>query len=391
MLLLMGGFCYLGYVVWQDHQKLQVVQTQPASTPEPIPQPAATLAFTVAADATPILAAIPEAAVPTPAPTQTPAPTVKELDMQVADDNDFKAAKLAELKEDYVEMLTDAKRLVEHYPQSCLANKCLSDAFGNMKFLDKAFAAIQKAIELNPQDVIAWHDMADILVGQEKLDEALAAINKGIKINDSEPILLVDLAFLFNFWNQNQKSIIYANRTYNLLKASKFNTHSGELREADIWSSLSLIYGCNQKWDMDEVCAKEGIAVETNSPKLWFNLGVAYANQDKYEDAANALNQAVRIKPNYEMAKKYLKDMTASLNLRNQSSKGVVQNTPTQNSDNSDAIDRIAAEQRQMQSQMEIERFNDKFQEQVDKSQRDMEKNQRDNQSELDKLNSNLK
>ncbi len=53
-------------------------------------------------------------------------------------------------------------------------------------------------------------------------------------------------------------------------------------------------------------CAKNSIRIAPNEPEAYFNLGVAYAKAEKYNDAISAWNVALKKNPGYLNAKEYI-------------------------------------------------------------------------------------
>ena len=64
----------------------------------------------------------------------------------------FAKAKASEQKDEYLEMLEEAKKLSRSYPRSALAQRVLSDAYYYLNMMDDSIAAIKRAIDLDPSN-----------------------------------------------------------------------------------------------------------------------------------------------------------------------------------------------------------------------------------------------
>ncbi|MFX0032350.1 MAG: tetratricopeptide repeat protein [Candidatus Hodarchaeota archaeon] len=59
----------------------------------------------------------------------------------------------------------------------------------------------------------------------------------------------------------------------------------------------------NDEWVLEyakaEECFKKVIVLAPENYRAWYNLGIAYFNQNKMDEALNAYNRAIEIKPEY--------------------------------------------------------------------------------------------
>ena len=88
-----------------------------------------------------------------------------------------------------------------------------------------------------------------------------------------------------------------------LLTAYKLNQE-----DQDVLDTLALV--CYAMGDMTEAFyyTEEALSINPKNSHTWNNLGVLYFSQEKYEDAAEAFEQAVSLFPNYYDALYNLRD-----------------------------------------------------------------------------------
>ena len=78
-------------------------------------------------------------------------------------------------------------------------------------------------------------------------------------------------------------------------------------------TNLGVAYGNLGRYqDAIESC-KQAIRIKPDYAEAHYNLGVAYANLGRYQDAIEAYKQAIRIKPDYAEAYLILALSTATL------------------------------------------------------------------------------
>jgi Tfp pilus assembly protein PilF len=82
-------------------------------------------------------------------------------------------------------------------------------------------------------------------------------------------------------------------------RASLENAHTGER-----WgfASLADLYASLGDYSKAEPLFKRALAIDSSSPEIHNNLGVAFARQGKLDEAIVHFREALRLRPSYEQA-----------------------------------------------------------------------------------------
>ena len=154
---------------------------------------------------------------------------------------DYKAAKAAEAEGNDAAMLEHAKRLVQAYPGSSLAYKCLADALFYTHALQDALTAANKAIEINATDSVAWSNLGSIYRAMKRIKDSEFAYTQALQYDD-EPKTRADLGALYLQQKRKAKAGEETDKAARSLKTKPFNTHQGELQEVWVWRTIGENY-----------------------------------------------------------------------------------------------------------------------------------------------------
>ena len=232
-------------------------------------------------------------------------------DSEIAKTPEYQAAKAAERKIDGAAMLAQAKLLVERFPTSPLAHKAMADAYYYMSFLDEAVASAQKAIELAPKDPIAWRNLGHIRTRQNKADEAEASYKNAVNAAQNDPTPWADLGEFYSKRGNTPFALQCATRASALLNSTPYNDHYGESPEAWAWRTVGFIFsGCKRPAD-GITHLKRSISLQPDDAQTWLLLAMAYGQQNDRTNALSAIQQALKLDPNFEDAKLALQSLTA--------------------------------------------------------------------------------
>ena len=173
----------------------------------------------------------------------------------------------------------------------------LGFAYANLKRPNEAVSALKNAVKLDPKDADSWYYLGVIQLRAGKLDEAVGAFRSGVSAapNNLEIINLLaetlvrrGLAEL----DTAKANTIYeeAIRTAVKLKALRDDAASTEL--------LGRIYLAAKKYTSAELTLARALAM-TKEPTatLYFNLGLAHAQNKAWARAAEMLLQSDRLSP----------------------------------------------------------------------------------------------
>ena len=209
-------------------------------------------------------------------------------------------------------MLSQAKTLVEHFPNSALAHKAMSDAYYYMNFLDEAITSLEKAIKISPDDPIVWRNLGHIRVKQKKLDEAEAAYKKAINAAKDDPTPWADLAMFYTFRENSKFAQIAANSASSLLNSKAYDEHHGEAPEKITRKNVGMVFIALKNPDDAIKHFKQSLILDPLDDDAWCWLSRAYIDKNDKPNALTAVQQALKLNPNSEAAKQGLQYLTSS-------------------------------------------------------------------------------
>ena len=205
--------------------------------------------------------------------------------------NDFQANRLISIAynglNDDENRLKYLKAATESNPDTALGWVDLGFYYRTLKNYDKAIEYFKKALEVEPKNTNALTLHAECLDFSGKKDEAIAAYKTAVEANPDEKAIPFNLGLLL-YKEANldkidpeerikylEESEIYFSKVYDL---------DPEFREIyDLYGPV-LIY--LKKFDVAEQVLLEGTKYFPDSPSIWTNLMIAYANQDGKVDKA---------------------------------------------------------------------------------------------------------
>ena len=243
---------------------------------------------------------------------EVPAATAPDSELEVAKSPEYQAAKAAEKSNDGAAMLSQAKILVDRFPNSPLAYKAMSDAYYYMDFLDEAITAVEKAVKISPDDPIAWRNLAVIREKQKKVDEAELAYKKAVNTAKDDPTPWADLAMFYAFRGNTKFAQVAANSASLLLSSKTYDSHHGEAPEKLTRKNVAKVYILLKSPDDAIKHVKQVLIVDPLDDDAWCWLSRAYSDRGDKPNALSAIQQALKLNPNSEAAKQGLQYLTNS-------------------------------------------------------------------------------
>ena len=234
-------------------------------------------------------------------PAATPAnaaPVAKKTDdAAVMSDPDYVAARGAETRGDYAAMPAPARKLVEKYPRSAMAYKCLSDACYYTGAMQEALDAANKAIAIQPDDMMAWHDLGGIQMRLKHPLDAEAAYSQAMKVAPGEPLPMVDMADALMQNGQGEEALRLLQQAEHMLKSQPFDNHHGEILEAWAWFGIGSGYMAQQMPENALAAFKRAAQLEPGAAEVWMQIGDLQLSMQLYEEAIRSLETAARLVP----------------------------------------------------------------------------------------------
>jgi len=161
--------------------------------------------------------------------------------------------------------------------------------YGELKILNYALVAFDKAIKLNPKDIMSWKGKGLALLELGKTKEAIKAFDKAIKLNpkDSHP---------WSPWRGKGLALLELGKTKEAIKAFD---KAIKLNPKDVMSwreKGDVLLQLNKTKEAIKVF-DEAIKINPANATLWKEKGDALLKLKKTKEAIKAFDKAIKIDP----------------------------------------------------------------------------------------------
>lgn len=160
--------------------------------------------------------------------------------------------------------------------------------------ISKAIIQYRKTIAVNHRYVAAYHRLGMLLSKGGRHEEAVEMLEKSVKLKPNEAVLRNNLGFELMFLEQ------WAQAKEHFNKAIELNP---KLVRAQV--NLGLVHSKLGEFDEALVCFK-AVLPEADA---WYNLGLMYRGQKRYEDAIKSFEQVLKCNPQFPAAKMQLAEL----------------------------------------------------------------------------------
>jgi tetratricopeptide (TPR) repeat protein len=174
-------------------------------------------------------------------------------------------------------------------------NLSLGTAFYQRGYYDQALASFQAAMRDDPSSAEAHYSIGSVYLKQERIADARGSFERAVKLTATYP----DTAP--SAWNDLG---ILATREGNI------NAAVADFQEAvrlspDYWIALENLgnaYRQQKRWDDARGAFERAIAVRPQAPEAYSNLAIIYAQADDTDHAYQYLQNALKLRPDYPEA-----------------------------------------------------------------------------------------
>jgi tetratricopeptide (TPR) repeat protein len=151
-----------------------------------------------------------------------------------------------------------------------------------------------------PKEYAGWLALADALGHLARYDEAQTALCRAQQVAPSDR--RTDIYIQSGHLHKNKCDLKNAERWYR--RAVKHKETAGRL------IFLGAVLAKQGRFAEAKRCYRRAIRVATEPPdEAYFNLGLIFRAERKYEDALKNFNQALKIDPAYKLAKEACEDV----------------------------------------------------------------------------------
>jgi protein O-GlcNAc transferase len=158
-----------------------------------------------------------------------------------------------------------------------------------------------------PNDFAGWIALADVLVRFARYEDARMALRKAQKF---APVrCLSDIYVQWGHFENERNDLKKAERWYR--RAVKLKTTTRTL------IFLGAILAKQGRFSEAKECHRQAVVLATDPPdEAYYNLGSIFRAERKYEKALECFERAIRIDPEYVLAKMARKDIKEALQLK---------------------------------------------------------------------------
>lgn len=228
---------------------------------------------------------------------------------------------------EYDEALDILQDVLKTKPESASVRILMGRAYEGKNENEKAYELYKEAVEKNPEYLRAHNTVAEFLLKQGNEEEALRSLEKAAKIspyNASRQVKIGKLALEHEnnpekaqrafkvAMKQDPKMAEEIAETY--LKNNKaedaelfFRTSLAQKENVHVYNRLGIALRRQKKWKkaIDEY--NKALQVEPKNEGLHFNMGMAFLEGEKKQEAAQHFKTALAINPDFSDARKMLK------------------------------------------------------------------------------------
>lgn len=191
-------------------------------------------------------------------------------------------------------------------PEFSEALSNLGNAMQKQGDVDAAISAYQRALAIRPDFAEALSNLATAWKEKQHYAQALATCQRALELQPQYPEALSNLGNILQAqWQQQQRSQQQPHIHSNEDKAAKSRC-SARLSLTDdqpaILCDLAAIQIREGDLAASIVAYKKALALKPDYANAHYNLGIAYKDQDRFDEAIQCYSQALKLKPDYAEA-----------------------------------------------------------------------------------------
>jgi tetratricopeptide (TPR) repeat protein len=200
-----------------------------------------------------------------------------------------------------------AKEIWPYYSYVYINLGILKGTMNNQKEAEENF---RLAIQYNPNNPEAYYYFANWLKTRGRLDEAQTVLNQGLAVSPGHNGMQ-------NLQAEMKLLSVPQGAKLDLAIAAASNKPTPEN-----YLALSLEFYLAAKYEKCVEAAKEAIKLKPDYAEAWNNICSAYNQMGQYEEAEKACKRSLEIKPGYELAKNNLIQVQQRKNVLDKALKG---------------------------------------------------------------------
>lgn len=163
----------------------------------------------------------------------------------------------------------------------------------NLNDYERAVLEYEKALGLNPRVVEAYNGIGIAYTMLKRYPQAIKSQEKALALNPEFANAHASLGLIYLIQENYELAIHHYRQSISL---SVNNSENRNLSvEAESYKKIGQILMSQQSYSDAISAYQASIAINPNDAELYYNIGISYANIEKYSDALSSLNKALEI------------------------------------------------------------------------------------------------
>lgn len=173
---------------------------------------------------------------------------------------------------------------------------------------DEAIVSYDKATQIQPDDYDSWYGLGDTLMQLKQYSEAVTSYKKAIDINPTNCWDWSERVLKLQELQKGREALSVCNQVTtsleNLVQANNFTDSWAWDSIHQAWYVLgNCLLGLHFYEEAVNACNK-AIKIKPDEGLSWYCLALALEKLQRYEEAAKCFDQAIEIQPNFQEANK---------------------------------------------------------------------------------------
>lgn len=195
------------------------------------------------------------------------------------------------------------QKAIKLNPEFSWSYNNLGDGLRELQRWDEAAQAYQKAIELKPDFALSHHNLGDILVKKEDWEGAIAAYQKAVDLDPNFVWSYYNLAEIYVKLDQWDEAVEVYRQVLKIKPdltevEEKLNQALHQQVKARLETALSYYLQAIKNNPTDIESYQKALEIKPDNAELYWELGKAWFHKSKYQQAIDAYQNALLIKPN---------------------------------------------------------------------------------------------
>ncbi|MCP4544659.1 MAG: tetratricopeptide repeat protein [Chloroflexi bacterium] len=203
-------------------------------------------------------------------------------------------------EEKYKGAAQTARRVMRHVPQGSKpygeAQYYLGAALLMLQEYEDAYQVLSDTLETSPEDPTVWYNRGIVCRFVGRIGQSVRDLEQALELETTP-----------NLQNRYKDALAFSRKLCREELAIRGPDFTLEqlIKQQEIYQDAVQLMA-SSKWTEAEAIYRQVIKLGDGLPQPWGNLGTCLIMQERYDEAESALNRALEIDPDYEIARQNL-------------------------------------------------------------------------------------